>query len=1555
MNSKFFIDRPILSIALAVVILLLGFLGYGSLPVEQLPDIAPPVVEVSAEYAGASADAVQKSVIIPIEEAVNGVDGIDEIISSSNSSGSASIAITFKPGIDPDMATVLVKNRMTEVEGILPQEVIETGVHVGKEQRSYLRLLALESVDGRYDNDFITNFFDINISPRLQRIKGVGHVELLGSVYAMRIWLDPKKMAAYHLAPKDIEDILEAQNTEVAIGTLGEDSKSTFQYSLVYRGRLANAEEFGNIVLRSENDGDDLRLRDVARCEIGTENYATYNQVNGHPGVVAIITQANGSNAQQVNKEIDQLLEEAKPHLPPGLEYRTLLDTNDFLDASMKEVDKTLFETIVLVVLVVLVFLKNARATLIPAIAIIVSLLGTFAFMYVAGFTLNLITLFALVLVIGTVVDDAIIVVEAVLNRFEAGEQRSYEATLQAMRQIGTAVITTTVVFMIVFIPISFINGLIGTYYRQFGLTMAVAVAISTLNALTLSPTLCVLLLRNNNEARKGKLFTAFNVAFATMTGKYHNGINNVFRHKWLVPGLTALVFLLLAALTRYVPTSLIPDEDTGNIFVDINTPAGSTLEQTKKAVNLAAEKVKGIDGIEHCASVAGWNILSADGANSGMLIIKLKHWDERSGSDQKIDAVIEQIEERLDCVKTASMFTFALPTVTGYGLSNSIELYVQDFDGQSIAKTKEVTDRFVEALDKREEIGEAYCSYEINFPQYTVSVNAAICKRYGVEPSAVLNELNGYIGSNYATQFNAFGKMYHVVMQADPQLRRSIDDLNNIFLVVDENKYIPIKELVSFKKSYGVQSLNRFNLYSAIGVEVSPEDGYSTGEAMKAIEEVAQKVLPQGYGYEFTGTAQEEIKTSKNRTWVLLIVIIFVYIVLCALYESLLIPLAVLMSIPFGIFGSFLFAMLFHAENNIYMQVGVIMLIGLLAKTAILLTGYATERRREGMTIHKAAIAAAKARLRPILMTALTLIIGLLPLPFSSGAVAVGNTTLGLCVIGGMIVGTLAILFLVPLFFMFFQYLDENYMPKRMKPAGEVPLVLTLFMLSSCGTYYNYRNETISTDSLLRNENTNILSTTQDSLHGWREMFTEPNLVTLIEEGLAHNSDLSISKLHVDAAKAELCNAKGELFPSLELGGSGQTSRFKNNAKYEGSENTGAQTDNTFYFGAEASWEADIFGKLQSAKKAAAASVEERMAYMQAVQVELIATIATSYYQLEMYDAQIAETRTIMENWDESIMALKALMAVGETTSDEVAQAEAERLGTEIILEELQMQMIQAENSLCTLLGRPCGHINRGDFLISCQKQKHISQVSIKALANRPDIRQAEAVLKRTFHATNEARAALYPSLNLSGSIGWTNDIGEVVSPAGLITRALASLTQPVFAKGRLRAAVRQAQAEQEEAKINFRQAILNAGKEANDIIAMQQYAQKAILLNSQQIEKLTNVLATTEKRMRYDSEVNYLQVLLARQSLLKARLSLLSNHYALVESHIALYRALGGGSAEIPRPSKKRNEFLCFVLNFSYLCPHETSSTQEKPRSALPDRPEHSQAHRRHGGCLS
>ena len=1489
---------------------LVGIVGYVHLPVEQFPDMAPPIVEVSADYPGASAEAVQKSVIVPIEQAINGANGIDYISSSSTSSGSAFIQVVFKNGIDPDMAVVMVKNKVAEVEGILPQEVLQTGVHVETSQQTFLKVIALECPDNRFESDFISNYFDINIKPRLQRIKGVGKVNVLGNTFAMRIWLDPKRMAHYDLLPQDIEEVLEAQNVEAAIGTLGENSKHTFQYTLVYRGRLLSEEEFGNIVIKSLHDGEELRLCDVARCELGSESYATDSWINGHNGTVAFITQKAGSNARQVNLEIDELMEQARPQLPPGVEFKVLLNSNDFLNASMAEVYKTLAEAILLVVLVVLLFLQNRRATLIPAFAIIVSLFATFAFMYMVGFSLNLITLFALVLVIGTVVDDAIVVVEAVQSEFEKGVRSPYQATLNAMGNIGTAVVTTTVVFMCVFIPASFSGGLSGTYYKEFGLTMAAAVVFSTLNALTLSPALCALLLRDEGGSTPayaapsrgvqafGRRFgNAFNASVSVLTEKYQKGLSTFIRHKWLAVILVVVPIVLLVWLQKVTSTSLVPDEDTGITMVDITTPPGSTLEQTKKTVHKVAEAVKDIEEVETSASIVGWNILGGDGANMGMIIMKLKPWDERSGSEHRIDNVIEKIEERVSTIKTGSMFAYALPTVTGYGFSDGIELYVQDYEGGSIEKLKEVTDRFAKALGEREEIGEVYSSYEVNFPQFTVSVNAAICKRYGIEPSAVLKILNGYIGGDYASQFNAFGKLYHVILQADPELRADRDDLNNILIHTDRGAYIPITELTTFKKTYGVESLGRFNLFSSIGIEISPEEGYSSGDVIQAIAEVASQSLPQGYDYDFTGTTREEISSTANMTWIFLLVMVFVYLVLCSLYESMLIPLAVLMSVPFGIAGSFAVVYLIGLENNVYMQVGVIMLIGLLAKTAILLTEYASARRREGMSISDAALEAAKVRLRPILMTAMTLIIGLLPLVFATGAGAVSNISLGVCVIAGMTVGTIALLFFVPVFFIIFQHLEEKYMPKLIHKSV-IPLLISLFVLTGCGTYSNYhRQGSIINDSIVRSDlaqaDASLFTLNSSFSQGWREMFTEPRLVALIEEGLAHNSDLNIAKLHVDAAKASLRNAKGELFPSLELGLNGEAFRVKPTSEE-------AITSSEYTLKAEASWEVDIFGKLQNAKKAAAANVEEQAAYVQAVQVELISTIATSYYQLEMYDAQINETRDIANSWDESVRAQKALMAVGEATIDEVNMAEASKLVAEETLEALQLQMIQAENALCVLLGRNSGHIERGDFLSSCEQMPQIPQVNIQQLASRPDIREAEAALKKAFYLTNEARAALYPSLNLSGIVGWTNSVGEAASPTGLLTRALGSLTQPVFANGKLRAEVKKAKAEQEEAKIAFRQAILEAGQEVNDILATRQYAQRATKLISGQVEKLTDVLDATEKRMQYDSEVNYLQVLLTRQSLLEARLSLLSHRYGFMDSTIQLYKALGGEFAE-------------------------------------------------------
>ena len=1497
MISRFFITRPIFACALSVLILLAGIVGYLSLPVEQFPDVAPPVVTISTEYTGASAEAVMKSVVTPLEEAVNGVEGMEYITSSSTSSGMATINVTFRPGTDPDLAQIRIKNRVEEAEGYLPTEVLDLGVKVEKEEQGMLRIIALECPDNRYDNAFITNYFNINVQPRLQRIAGVGNIQLMGKVYGMRIWMDPKKMAQYQLNPEDIVNALSGQNVEAAIGTLGEDSKGTYQYTLVYRGRLENEQEFEDIVVKTDGSYD-LRLSDVARVELGSVSYSCDSWVNSHNGTVAIITPATGANAQQVNHEIDHLMEELKPHLPAGLEFVVLLDTNDFLDASMKAVYKTLFEALLLVIIVVLFFLQNWRATIIPSVSIVVSLVGTFAFMYLVGFTLNLITLFALVLVIGTVVDDAIVVVEAVQEKLEDPTTTSERATHQAMHGISNAVITTTVVFMCVFIPAAFMGGLSGAYYRQFGLTMAVSVAISTFCALTMCPALCAVLMKPRS-AGSGQQSTswstrfrhAYNRGFSALLGKYSRALGWLFHRRWIVWVLTAVSIVLLAWMLRTTPTGLVPDEDTGIVFVDITTPSGSTLAQTQKTVKRMSEFLENDPDVLVTGSVAGWNILGGDGPNTGLVMGRLKHWDQRQGDGHDIESIYDRIEGATHQVKSGSMFVFLLPTVFGYSYSNSVELYVEDFGGGSITRLKSVADDFMRALEARPEIEEVYSPYEVNYPQYTVTVNASLCKRYGIEPATVLSVLNGYIGGNYASQFNSFGKLYHVMLQADPGLRMSKADLNDIYVVTQNGAYTPITELITLKKTYGLQSINRFNLFQGISVELTPAEGYTSGDVINAVSEVSATTLPQGYGYEYTGTAREEASTSSSTAWVFAISLLLVFIVLCCLYESLLIPMAVMLSVPFGLLGSFLFINAVGLENNIYMQVGIIMLIGLLAKTAILITEYACERRREGMSIVEAALDASKARLRPILMTALTLIVGLMPMIFERGAGAMGNVTLGLCVVGGMLVGTLALLLFVPVFFIFFQSLQERLKPRK-APAALV-LLAAVSLFSSCGIYSSYHSDSTATD-VLKEQLSAAGSSPTDSVAGtlpadWREVFTEPHLAALIDEALQQNSGLQQAHLQVVAAKAALRSAKGELFPSVGLAASSNNSRFQNRDFTE--------TSSDFNLGAEVSWEVDIFGKMRNAKRAAAATVEQQMAYEQAVRTELIATVATAYYQLEMYDAQIADTRSIIDSWEESIATQRVLLSVGEATSDDVHQAEAAKLEAERTLAELSMQLRQAENALCTVLGRSCQHIERNSLDASCLIIDSIPSISLCALAGRPDVRQAEAALKAAFYTTNSARAALYPSLSLSGMLGWTNNAGEVVSPAGLLMKALASLTQPLFAGGRLRAEVERAKAEQEAAKVAFRQTVLEAGREVNDILATQQYARRAIALTGQQVEKLAHIVDASKMRMAYDEDVNYLQVLLARQALLEAQLQLLARRYEMISAYIQLYKALGGG----------------------------------------------------------
>ena len=1039
MKGNIFIKRPVMAVSISILILVIGLISLFTLPVEQYPDIAPPTVQVSASYTGADAEAVMNSVIMPLEESINGVENMMYITSTATNAGSATINVYFKQGTDPDMAAVNVQNRVSKAQGLLPAEVTKIGVSTQKRQTSFLQINALVSNDGRYDQTFLGNYMDINIIPQIKRVEGVGDVMMLGDTYSMRIWLKPERMAQYGLVPSDVTAVLGEQNIEAPTGSLGENSKNVFQFTMKYRGRLKSAEEFKNTVVRAQSDGSVLRLKDVAEVELGTQTYSFSSGMDGKPAVTFLVFQTAGSNATAVNEEISQLMKQLAKDLPQGTEFVNMMSSNDFLFASIHNVVETLIIAIILVILVVYFFLQDLKSTLIPSISIIVSLVGTFACLMAAGFSINILTLFALVLAIGTVVDDAIVVVEAVQSKFDAGYTSPYKATKDAMGDVTMAIVSCTCVFMAVFIPVTFTGGTSGIFYTQFGITMATAVGLSMVCALTLCPALCAMIMRPSDGTKSaksinGRVRAAYNASFNAVLGKYKRGVMFFIHHRWMVWTSLIATIVLLVWLMMTTKTGLVPQEDQGTIMVNVATSPGSTLEETNKVMAKLEDILKNTPEVEHYARVSGYGFLSGQGTSYGLVIGRLKDWSERKGSEHSSNAVIARLNAQFSAIKEAQIFSFEPGMIPGYGMGNSIELNMQDRTGGDMATFYQSVMQFLGALNQRPEVAMAYTSYAMNFPQISVDVDAAKCKRAGISPATVLDALGSYCGGAYISNYNQFGKVYRVMMQAAPQFRLDEHALNNMF-VRNGTEMAPISQFVTLKKVLGPEVSNRFNLYSSISANVNAAEGYSSGEVQKAIEEVAAQTLPTGYGYEYGGMAREESNSGGSKTvFIYGVCILLIYLILSCLYESFLIPFAVILSVPFGLMGSFLFAKLFGLENNIYLQTGVIMLIGLLAKTAILITEYAIERRRKGMGIVESAYSAAQVRLRPILMTVLTMIFGMLPLMFSTGAGANGNSSLGTGVVGGMAVGTLALLFVVPVFYIIFEYLQE----KVRKPMEE-------------------------------------------------------------------------------------------------------------------------------------------------------------------------------------------------------------------------------------------------------------------------------------------------------------------------------------------------------------------------------------------------------------------------------------------------------------------------------------------------------------------------------------
>lgn len=1039
MKIKTFIDRPILSGVISTAIVIAGLISLVNLPVEQYPDIAPPTVRVNTSYTGANAETVLKSVVTPLEEAINGVENMMYMTSNSLNTGSASISVYFKQGTNADMALVNVQNRVAEAQSLLPAEVTKSGVTVRKRLNSVLKEIALFSPDDSYDKNFLVNYLKINIEPQLSRIPGVGEVGVWGPAYSMRIWLDPTKMAQYNLVPADIDEVLDEQNVESPTGTLGAESEQTFRYVLKYRGRYELEEEFRNLVIRADSKGHVLRLGDVAQIEMGVQDYDMRNQTNGHPGAGLVVQQTPGSNANQIVTEIDNTLSQVSQSLPKGMEIADVMSVNDFLDQSIDNVVETLIIAVILVVLVVYAFLHDMRTTLIPTLAIMISLVGTFAFMYVAGFSLNLLTLFALVLVIGTVVDDAIVVAEAVQANLDNGYSSPYEASVSAMEGLTSALFTTTTVFMAVFIPVSFLGGTSGKFYTQFGLTMAAAVAISLLNALTLCPALCALIMRPkivtegySNKTLSSKFKYAFDASFQRIQTRY-NKLTFALMHKkgWVTVSIV-FAFMVLFMLMKHTKTGLVPQEDMGTINIIMQLSPGSNLDETEQVMDEIDKILADIPQIKIYSRVAGKGSGSDRSASSGSFTIRLQPWSQRKKKGDDINSVIKEIYKRTSHITSAKIRLSTRPMIPGYSSSGGFELYVQDKHGGTIEQLLQNTNNFIREMNNQPQISRAYTTFDTKYPQYYVEVDAFLCKQHGVSPTDVLDALSGYVGGSYSSNLNRFTKLYRVMVQAAPEYRLNVESLDNMYIRTDNGTMAPLSEFVSLTKVYGSESLSRFNLFPAIVVNGMPADGYSSGQTIQAIEKAARKALPEGYGYEFSGMTREEAANTDITSIVLVVCFVFVYLILCALYESLLIPFAVILSVPFGLVGSFVFAQIWGLENNIYMQTGLIMLIGLLSKTAILLTEYAGERRRKGLSLTAAAMSAAKARLRPILMTSLTMIFGMLPLMFSHGVGANGNKSVGVTTVGGMVFGTAALLFVVPTLFIVFRYIEEKLLSAR-------------------------------------------------------------------------------------------------------------------------------------------------------------------------------------------------------------------------------------------------------------------------------------------------------------------------------------------------------------------------------------------------------------------------------------------------------------------------------------------------------------------------------------------
>ncbi len=1508
-----FVRRPVLSLVISLFITLLGLLALFTLPVTQFPDIVPPSVVVTANYTGANAEVCTDAVAIPLERAINGVPGMTYMSSVSTNNGTTLIQVFFKVGTDPDIAAVNVQNRVTTVLDELPEEVIKAGVTTEKEVNSMLMYLNVYSENPQDDERFIYNFTDINVLKELKRIEGVGFAQIMGMKdYAMRVWLKPERLTAYNLSSEDIIKAIRNQNVEAAPGQTGigsDKSKNMLQYVLRYPGKFSDPDQYKNIPVRANPDGSVLRIRDVADVEFGSLDYEMVSKTDGRPSASIMVKQLPGSNAQDVIQKVKDRMDELKGTFPPGMKYTLSYDVSRFLDASMHEVMRTLIEAFILVFIVVFLFLQDWRSTLIPALAVPVALIGALFCMQLLGFSLNLLTLFALVLAIGIVVDNAIVVVEAVHSKMEQEGLAPMEATLSAMKEISGAIVAITLVMSAVFIPVAFLSGPVGIFYSQFSLTLAASIIISGINALTLTPALCALMLKAPQHGEQktgplGKFFDGFNRLYNRTASRYSGLISRIAARRILTVALIVGSFVATWGVNTFLPGGFIPTEDQGMIYVNVTSPAGATVDRTEAVLDQIDRIARQQPSVETVSILAGYSLVNeVTGSSYGMGMINLKAWDDRKES---VTDMIRILKEKTAGIKDADIEFFPPPTVPGFGNSSGFELRLLDRTGKDDLKaTGKVMNDFLAALEKTPEVGNAFSSFNPDFPQYMIQVDYDMAAKKGVSIENAMSTLQTLLGSFYASNFIRFGQMYKVMVQAGPGYREKPEDVLSMYVKNENGEMVPFSSFIKMERVYGPEQVTRYNMFTSAMISGEAADGFSSGQVIQAVERVAKESLPKGFQIEWSGMTREQILSGDQAIYVFLLCLLFVYLLLAAQYESFLLPLPVIFCLPAGIFGSFLFLTLAGLENNIYAQVAMIMLIGLLGKNAILIIEFAIQRQKTGVSAVQAAIEGATLRLRPILMTSFAFISGLIPLCLASGAGALGNMSIGFTAVGGMLIGTIVGVIIIPGLFVLFSKKKKA----KVKTAAPVAVVILSLLLSACGVQ---KDSPLPQKRQVPESFDERKDTTSIAEHEWRKFFNDENLVYLIDTALANNPDLAQALERIRIASSVFKISKNAGLPMLDAAAEAGLRKFgfytmDGIGNYDTNFSTNLKENEKlpdplpdYFLGMRASWEIDLWGKLKHRKKAALARFLSATEGQRLVRTLLISNVAKTYYQLLALDNQSAVLGKTIKLQQTSLELIRVQKTGGRTNELAVLQAKASLLQNQGLLQDVMQQIKESENKLNYLVGwfsRPIKR-NSVDPKASILPEYIAVGLPQKMLSLRPDIRQAELELLAAGEDTQAARAAFYPSLSLTPFVGYQSfDLSYMFNtPKSLAYGIMGGLSAPIFNGGILKNQYRQQLAQRNINFLEYEKTVLKAWEEIQNCINARKFLRKRNILAQEEVEILDAAIEASDLLFKA-GRANYLEVITTQSRSLEAQINLSNAYFRYLQSTVDLYQVLGGG----------------------------------------------------------